>query len=254
MNSFLPCSRAVDECRPSLLASLHLSNDARRCRSLRRRAQRLLPPTPPLALSVSSSAYIHDVTVLLISPSQMAFVADCHARYAFMSFSIPFVRSVFSLPSDKDPLPHDFFFLLSSIGVTIVGLAGSMIKDTVKETALAVGHAISQPLLGLARRAADLPAPEPIEEPEATTVLLGVFFTLFAQFLSVNSSRVSAHLRKSNSVMLQHRNSICRGRKDHEPVLGGASHRSRLRGSLRGVNNLHLHARARPIQRPLFLL
>ena len=83
--------------------------------------------------------------------------------------------------------------------MTIVGLAGSMIKDTAKETALAVGHAIAQPLIGLTRRAADLPAPEPIEEPETTTVLLGVFFTLFAQFLSVNSSIASAHLRESKS-------------------------------------------------------
>ena len=56
-----------------------------------------------------------------------------------------------------------------------------MIKDTVKETALGVLYAISSPLLG--RRAADVPSPEPIEEPQATTVLLGVFFTLFAQLL-----------------------------------------------------------------------
>lgn len=77
-----------------------------------------------------------------------------------------------------------------------------MIKDTVKETIFAVGHAISQPLLGLARRTADLPPPEPIEEPETTTVLLGVFFTLFAQFLSVHSLHVSAHLRESNSLFI----------------------------------------------------
>jgi hypothetical protein len=56
-----------------------------------------------------------------------------------------------------------------------------MIKDSVKETALEVIHAISEPLLG--RRAADLPSPEPIDQPQTTTVLLGVFFTLFAQFL-----------------------------------------------------------------------
>ena len=42
----------VDECRPSLLARLHLSNDARRRCSLRWRAQRALPSTPSMVLPV----------------------------------------------------------------------------------------------------------------------------------------------------------------------------------------------------------
>ena len=55
MNSFAFFSyfrHTVDERRPSLLARLHLSNDARRRCSLRRRAQRPLPSTPSLVLPV----------------------------------------------------------------------------------------------------------------------------------------------------------------------------------------------------------
>ena len=54
-----------------------------------------------------------------------------------------------------------------------------MIKDTLKENALG----IFQSLAGV--RTADLPTPEPIEQPEATKVLVGVFFILFAQILCV---------------------------------------------------------------------
>ena len=64
-------------------------------------------------------------------------------------------------------------------GVSLVGLSGSMIKDTLKENALG----IFQSLAGI--RTADLPTPEPIEQPEATKVLVGVFFILFAQILCV---------------------------------------------------------------------
>lgn len=77
-------------------------------------------------------------------------------------------------------------------GVALVGLSGSMIKDTLKESPL--GN-----VLGL--RPSENTAPEPIDVPEATTVLvgelpsrsiylfpihilpLGVFFILFAQIL-----------------------------------------------------------------------
>jgi drug/metabolite transporter (DMT)-like permease len=56
-------------------------------------------------------------------------------------------------------------------GVSLVGLSGSMIKDAVKE---------SQPPLG----SFDAPsAPEPVDAPQATKVLLGIFFVLFAQVL-----------------------------------------------------------------------
>lgn len=78
-------------------------------------------------------------------------------------------------------------------GVALVGLSGSMIKDTLKESPL--GN-----ILGLTPT--ENTAPEPIDKPEATTVLvgalpsqsihlfpstnvlpLGVFFILFAQIL-----------------------------------------------------------------------
>lgn len=62
-------------------------------------------------------------------------------------------------------------------GVSLVGLSGSLIKDTLKEDALG----IFQTLI----RSADLPTSEPTEQPEATKVLVGVFFILFAQILCV---------------------------------------------------------------------
>jgi drug/metabolite transporter (DMT)-like permease len=52
-------------------------------------------------------------------------------------------------------------------GVCLVGLSGSMIKDAVKET---------QPPLGSFDTL-------PVEAPQATKVLLGIFFVLFAQIL-----------------------------------------------------------------------
>ncbi|KAI0374693.1 hypothetical protein BV20DRAFT_986450 [Pilatotrama ljubarskyi] len=52
-------------------------------------------------------------------------------------------------------------------GVSLVGLSGSLVKDAVKESAVNLFD--------------DVPSPEPIEEPEVTKVLVGVFFILFAQ-------------------------------------------------------------------------
>ena len=49
-------------------------------------------------------------------------------------------------------------------GVALVGLSGSLIKDTVKEALVSL---LNMP------RDADLPPPEPIDKPEATTVLVG---------------------------------------------------------------------------------
>jgi hypothetical protein len=49
-------------------------------------------------------------------------------------------------------------------GVALVGLSGSLIKNNLKESPL--GN-----ILGL--RASGNAAPEPIDEPEATTVLVG---------------------------------------------------------------------------------
>ncbi|KAI9064238.1 hypothetical protein FKP32DRAFT_1570517 [Trametes sanguinea] len=55
-------------------------------------------------------------------------------------------------------------------GVSLVGLSGSMVKDAVKESAVNMLD--------------DLPPAEPIEEPEVTKVLVGVFFILFAQIFT----------------------------------------------------------------------
>lgn len=54
-------------------------------------------------------------------------------------------------------------------GVSVVGLSGSMIKDVVKEELISLFTG--------------LPPPEPIEQPEATKVLVGILFVLFAQVL-----------------------------------------------------------------------
>jgi hypothetical protein len=64
-------------------------------------------------------------------------------------------------------------------GVSVVGLSGSMIKDVVKEEFIGLLRHFQAPLAA----AADLPPPEPIETPQATKVLVGVFFILFAQIL-----------------------------------------------------------------------
>jgi len=60
-------------------------------------------------------------------------------------------------------------------GVALVGLSGSLIKDTLKESPL--GN-----ILGLSP--SENTAPETIDDPEATTVLVGVFFILFAQIFT----------------------------------------------------------------------
>jgi len=60
-------------------------------------------------------------------------------------------------------------------GVALVGLSGSLIKDTIKESPL-----------GNILRANGNVAPDPVDEPEATTVLVGVFFILFAQIFTAS--------------------------------------------------------------------
>ena len=62
-------------------------------------------------------------------------------------------------------------------GVALVGYSGSLIKDAVKE---AVNSVI---LSRFFSPDADLPPPQPIETPEATAAVIGVFFILFAQVL-----------------------------------------------------------------------
>ncbi|OSD02886.1 hypothetical protein PYCCODRAFT_1435170 [Trametes coccinea BRFM310] len=55
-------------------------------------------------------------------------------------------------------------------GVSLVGLSGSLVKDAVKESAVNMLD--------------ELPPGEPVEEPEVTKVLVGVFFILFAQIFT----------------------------------------------------------------------
>jgi len=62
-------------------------------------------------------------------------------------------------------------------GVALVGLSGSLIKDTLTESPL--GN-----ILALRARGND--ALESVDEPEATTVLVGVFFILFAQIFTAS--------------------------------------------------------------------
>ncbi|TFK55226.1 hypothetical protein OE88DRAFT_1805602 [Heliocybe sulcata] len=58
------------------------------------------------------------------------------------------------------------------IGISLVGLAGSMVKDAVR----------NEP--DLLTRDAGVPPPEPIDKPEPTTVFVGVLFVLFAQIFT----------------------------------------------------------------------
>ncbi|CAL1704208.1 unnamed protein product [Somion occarium] len=64
-------------------------------------------------------------------------------------------------------------------GVSLVGYSGSLIKDPIREETnalLALSRALSDN-----HAAPSVPLPEPIEEPQVTKVLIGVFFVLFAQ-------------------------------------------------------------------------
>ena len=70
-------------------------------------------------------------------------------------------------------------------GVSVVGLSGSMIKDVVKEEDfLGLFRQFQSPLSSFGSTVG-LPPPEPIEQPQATKVLVGIFFVLFAQILCV---------------------------------------------------------------------
>lgn len=85
--------------------------------------------------------------------------------------------------------PHRWLSLLIVMcGVSLVGLSGSLIKDAIHEETDAftvLGRALLDGITG------DLPAPEPIDKPATTKVLLGVFFILFAQILLVQSRDIS---------------------------------------------------------------
>jgi hypothetical protein len=87
------------------------------------------------------------------------------------------------MPSAADDLLRWISLLIVMLGVSLVGLSGSLIKDAIREdtdvlTALKRALVLDQPGPG-----SDIPAPEPIEKPTATKVLIGVFFVLFAQIL-----------------------------------------------------------------------
>ncbi|RDB24071.1 Solute carrier family 35 member F6 [Hypsizygus marmoreus] len=76
-------------------------------------------------------------------------------------------------------------------GVALVGFSGSLIKDAIKDSPL-------PSLLGV--RMADLPSPEPAEEPAVTRVLVGVFFILFAQIFSATQFVVEEKIMARYSV------------------------------------------------------
>ncbi|THH33995.1 hypothetical protein EUX98_g350 [Antrodiella citrinella] len=59
------------------------------------------------------------------------------------------------------------------LGVSLVGYSGSLIKDAVKEVTVVLFHYADATRVP--------PPPEPIEQPELTKVVVGVFFVLFAQ-------------------------------------------------------------------------
>jgi len=65
-------------------------------------------------------------------------------------------------------------------GISLVGLSGSMIKDAVKEAPGLLVRALTLPLNSSSMD-------EEVETPEATMVVVGVMFTLFAQILCVFS-------------------------------------------------------------------
>ncbi|KAF5365781.1 hypothetical protein D9758_003181 [Tetrapyrgos nigripes] len=70
--------------------------------------------------------------------------------------------------------------LIVMAGVGLVGFSGSLIKDAVKESS--IGSYLASSWSSVSD--SDLPPPEPIEKPEATTVLVGVFFIIFAQIFT----------------------------------------------------------------------
>jgi len=74
-------------------------------------------------------------------------------------------------------------------GVGLVGFSGSLIKDTFRDS----------PISSIAP-ATDLPPPGPVPEPEATDVLVGVFFILFAQVFTATQFVVEEKIMGRYSV------------------------------------------------------
>ncbi|KAI0305445.1 hypothetical protein B0F90DRAFT_1698097 [Multifurca ochricompacta] len=63
-------------------------------------------------------------------------------------------------------------------GVSLVGFSGSLIKDTLRPVAPSLLSMLDSTPTN------DLPATDPIDHPEASKVLIGVFFILFAQIFT----------------------------------------------------------------------
>ncbi|PSS37422.1 hypothetical protein PHLCEN_2v726 [Hermanssonia centrifuga] len=88
-------------------------------------------------------------------------------------------------------------------GVSLVGFSGSMTKDVVKDASLS--FLASSPISALAgfistNGTAPVPPSEPIEEPEVTKVLIGVFFVLFAQIFTATQFVVEEKIMARYSV------------------------------------------------------
>jgi len=64
-------------------------------------------------------------------------------------------------------------------GVGLVGFSGSLIKDVVKESVV-----LSRMFSSFISDLPELPPPEGTDQPEATKVLIGIFFVLFAQIFT----------------------------------------------------------------------
>lgn len=83
--------------------------------------------------------------------------------------------------------------LIVMLGVCLVGLSGSMIKDEIKdatETVLLIGRSL----------ATGAKPPPPTEQPETTAVLVGVFFILFAQIFTATQFVVEEKIMSRYSV------------------------------------------------------
>ncbi|KAF5391456.1 hypothetical protein D9757_002053 [Collybiopsis confluens] len=80
-------------------------------------------------------------------------------------------------------------------GVALVGFSGSLTKDAVKEAMVTLTRMSISPFTST-----DLPPPEPIDQPEVTTVLVGVFFIIFAQIFTATQFVVEEKILSQYSV------------------------------------------------------
>ncbi|GJE86894.1 DMT family transporter [Phanerochaete sordida] len=85
-------------------------------------------------------------------------------------------------------------------GVSLVGFSGSMVKDAVKDSSIQMFSALVGSAMNGSDPSAPVPPPGPIEEPEVTKVLLGVFFILFAQVFTATQFVVEEKIMSRYSV------------------------------------------------------